>query len=137
MADMQKLLVMAFMISGIMLGFSGLMTSWTGQYGTTVQGLESSSIISRTFNQTEALKTNIQGTSISAADPVNSFLVFTNSAIQGVTLLANIPAIFITLIADFSGRVNIFPAWFTDVLIGVLFVSVTIAMLFYILKVKA
>ena len=136
MAELQKLLVMLFAISGVMLGFSGLIVSWSSQYGQDVEGLESASVISQTFNQTESLKNQVESSSVSAADPINGFLVFTNSALQGVSLITNIPGIFLALISDMFGRVNIFPSWTVEILSGVLLCVVVMVILSYVLKIK-
>jgi len=99
--------------------------------------MDSLNKISETYNQTSALKTQLEGSSVSASDPVNSFLVITNSGLQAVSLLFNLPAITLSLISDFFLFVpGIHPSIISAATLIVLIIVVMVGVLPLILRSK-
>lgn len=101
MGAITHIAVLSVVASVIFVGFGTLMGTFSSQYNVPVDDINSLNKISEINNQTNALKEQLEGSSVSASDPVNAFIVITNSGLSAVGLLFNLPGILLSMITDF------------------------------------
>ena len=132
-----KIIIITVIASFLFIGMGQFVNEWTGQYRE-INETQTSSVIERVTNQTSALKTRLESTSVSADDPIEGFLVVTNSAFQGATLLTNVPVIFTALILDMTSLLpaGYIPAFVTDTIMAIVLLIVIFGVMAFFLKVK-
>ena len=136
MSQIQKLYVVSLMISLLLLGFGGFLSSLAESNNRPMTDITQLDAINSTLAEADKVRETLEGTDINTDDPLTLGFSVVRAAFTAVLLVPAQLGVLVGFITGLGGLLPIFPSYISSILTAFVSIVIILILIFAFLKVK-